>query len=104
MSEEELDRMEVLNRSYLTRDRVRDVMKEAMVNREIDDEMVMIVATLTKDFLSELCDGGKIKYIYKNCCNYTSKFCPVAVDVMKEQNLEKPGIHPQHIRYYPTML
>lgn len=77
MSEEELDRLEVFSRSYLSRDRVRDVMKDSLANKEIDDELVMIVATLAKEFLSELCDG--------------------AVDVMKEQNLPTPGILPQHI-------
>ena len=60
LPEEELLRFEFYVRSHLTRNRVKDVMKEALSLKEIDDEMAIIVGGLTKLFIGELCDHGML--------------------------------------------
>eukprot|EP01033_Poteriospumella_lacustris_P020839 gene20839-15353_t len=76
LPDEELLRFEFYVRSHLTRNRVKDVMKEALSVKEVDDEMAIIVGGLTKLFIGELCDH--------------------AVDVIEETG-ESANIRPDHI-------
>lgn len=59
MTEEEWIRFEFYVRSHLTRNRVKDVMKEFLPVKEVDDEMAIVVSGLTKLFIGELCDNGE---------------------------------------------
>jgi hypothetical protein len=59
MSEEEWIRFEFYVRSHLARGRVKDIMKEVLPIKDVDDEMAIIVGGLTKLFIGELCDHGK---------------------------------------------
>lgn len=57
MTDEELDRFEFFSRSHLPRNRVRELMAEVFGPQcQISEEMVIIVAGLTKQFIGELTD------------------------------------------------
>ena len=59
LSEEDLDRLEVLKRSRLRKDRVKHIMHEALpISRDIDDETATIVAAVAKEYIHELCETG----------------------------------------------
>lgn len=100
LPDEELMRFEFYVRSHLTRNRVKDVMKEALSVKEIDDEMAIIVGGLTKLFIGELCDhgmfNGRQQIDHRTAC---SPLCYVttAVDVIGETG-EAGNIQPDHIR------
>lgn len=64
MSEDELTRFEFASQSHLRKARVRDVMEGVCgPTANLTDEMVIVVSGLTKMFLSEVVDTGKLLFL-----------------------------------------
>ena len=79
MTEQELTRFEFFSRSHLPRDKVKLIMSDIIGNKSnVSDEMVIIVAGLTKMFIGDVVD--------------------LAVDISKELKITE-GIRPDQIRY-----
>jgi hypothetical protein len=98
MSEEQLNRFEFFVRSHFPKNRVREVMNEALGPKQlVTDEMVIVVSGLAKLFVGELCDSGnhssRFLFSPRRPSNYSLN---IASEVMRETN--QAGIHPDHIQ------
>lgn len=61
MSEEQLTRFEFFVRSHFPKNRIKEIMNEALGPKQlVTDEMIIVVSGLAKMFVGEVCDVGKL--------------------------------------------
>jgi len=59
MSEEQLARFEFFVRSHFPREKVKQIMEEALgADKPVSNEMIIVVSGLAKLFVGEVCDTG----------------------------------------------
>jgi hypothetical protein len=99
MTEEQLTRFEFFVRSHFPKNRVKEIMSEALGPKQlVSDEMVIVASGLAKLFVGELCENGEKKMHARDFSLFCLIFSFVATDVMKERKDPK-GISPEHIQY-----
>jgi hypothetical protein len=99
MTEEQLTRFEFFVRSHFPKNRVKEIMSEALGPKQlVSDEMVIVASGLAKLFVGELCENGEITYLDLMFFLYLFDFSLLATDVMKDRKDPK-GISPEHIQY-----
>jgi hypothetical protein len=65
LSEDELNRFEFYNRSHFSRSKIKDILRDTFIGKEVDDEMAIIVGGIAKLFVGDLCDAGERYYLFR---------------------------------------